>query len=134
VIYSTIAALILRSVSAELRGRIMGELRSSISVSAQGVLKPSDAELMTLEIEEQAQQLLDQIERMARLEFWWWSISPGRPPTFRIRKPSKMVIPHSPPDLSISLARRAKVRHDRRSTSTGKCQGQASMGCPPNGG
>jgi hypothetical protein len=69
VIYSTIAALILRSVSAELRGRIMGELRSSISVSAQGVLKPSDAELMTLEIEEQAQQLLDQIERMARLEF-----------------------------------------------------------------
>jgi hypothetical protein len=47
----------------------MGELRSSISVSAQGVLKPSDAELMTLEIEEQAQQLLDQIERMARLEF-----------------------------------------------------------------
>ena len=69
VIYSTIAALILLSVSAELRGRIMGELRSSISVSAQGVLKPSDAELMTLEIEEQAQQLLDQIERMARLEF-----------------------------------------------------------------
>ena len=68
-IYSTIAALILRSVSAELRGRIMGKLRSSISVSAQGVLKPSDAELMTLEIEEQAQQLLDQIERMARLEF-----------------------------------------------------------------
>lgn len=68
-IYSTIAALILRSVSAELRGRIMGELRSSISVGAQGVLKPSDAELMTLEIEEQAQQLLDQIERMARLEF-----------------------------------------------------------------
>ena len=68
-IYSTIAALILRSVSAELRGRIMGELRSSISVSAQGVLKLSDAELMTLEIEEQAQQLLDQIERMARLEF-----------------------------------------------------------------
>jgi hypothetical protein len=69
VIYSTIAALILRSVCAELRGRIMGKLRSSISVSAQGVLKPSDAELMTLEIEEQAQQLLDQIERMARLEF-----------------------------------------------------------------
>jgi hypothetical protein len=69
VIHSTIAALILRSVSAELRGRIMGELRSSISVSAQGVLKLSDAELMTLEIEEQAQQLLDQIERMARLEF-----------------------------------------------------------------
>ena len=68
-IYSTIAALILRSVSAELRGRIMGELRSSISVSAQAVLKPSDAELMTLEIEEQAQQLLDQIERIARLEF-----------------------------------------------------------------
>jgi hypothetical protein len=38
-------------------------------VTAQGVLKPSDVELITLEIEEQARQLLDQIERMARLEF-----------------------------------------------------------------
>ena len=67
VIYSTIAALILRSVNADLRDGIMRELRSSISVSTRGLIKPSDAELMTLQIEEHAQQLLDQIERMARL-------------------------------------------------------------------
>ena len=68
-IYSTIAGLILRSVDAELRDSIMRELRSSISVSTRGFMNRSDAELMTLEIEEKAQQLLDQIERMARLNF-----------------------------------------------------------------
>jgi hypothetical protein len=44
-------------------------LRKGVSASVQGVLKTFDAELMTLRAEEQAQQLLDQIESMARLEF-----------------------------------------------------------------
>jgi hypothetical protein len=69
VLYGAIAALILRATPDDLRDGIIRELRASITTSAKGFAIPSDAETFALEIEEHAQQLLDQIEGLARREF-----------------------------------------------------------------
>jgi len=69
VLYGTIAALILHATPDDLRDGIIRELRASITTSAKGFAMPSDAETFTLQIEEHAQQLLDQIEGLARRKF-----------------------------------------------------------------
>jgi hypothetical protein len=64
-IFSTVTARALRTVDESLRRRIMVELRNNISLGTSG----RDAEeTIALEMEERANQLLDQIERLANIQ------------------------------------------------------------------
>jgi hypothetical protein len=69
VLYGGVAALALRALPDDLRDRIIRELRASITASVQGYGTPSDTETFKLQLEEHAQQLLDQLEGLARREF-----------------------------------------------------------------
>jgi hypothetical protein len=68
VIFATTVGFVLRSANDDLRAQLLEELRKSISVKAESFANPAKAELMALEMEEAAAQLLDQIERFARHE------------------------------------------------------------------
>jgi hypothetical protein len=61
VMLATTVGFVLRSVGEDLRKQILAELRKSVSATG-----PS--ENVALEMEEQAAQLIDQIERLARIE------------------------------------------------------------------
>jgi hypothetical protein len=63
---ATTFGFVLRRVDATLRREILEEMRKSIVVRASGFSDPARAERMALEMDEQAAQLLDQIERLAR--------------------------------------------------------------------
>jgi hypothetical protein len=65
-LFGTIAALALRTLSDDVRDTTPRELRACITASVKGS-KPSERETLTLQVEEHAAQLLDQIERLARL-------------------------------------------------------------------
>ena len=51
-----------------LRDTILREMGASITITVKAFAMPSDAEALTLQTEEHAQQLLDQIEGFARRE------------------------------------------------------------------
>jgi hypothetical protein len=63
-----IIGLMLRAIPDDLRDGILRELRKSITARAQGCATAADAQTLQLEIEEFAQQFLDQIEGVARRE------------------------------------------------------------------
>jgi hypothetical protein len=65
-IFSTVTALVLRSVDDHLRKKIMSELRKSVSSTAFSSSNPRLAEVAALQLEEDTARLLDQIEHMAR--------------------------------------------------------------------
>jgi hypothetical protein len=65
-VYATIAAVILRNVDPGLMEHVLRELRSGIAISVQGLPAGPETQLMNLRVEEHAQNLLDQIERLAR--------------------------------------------------------------------
>jgi hypothetical protein len=67
-LFGTIAVLALRTLSDEVRDTLR-ELRACITANVKGHAKPSDAEMLTLQIEEHLAQLLDQIENLARRDF-----------------------------------------------------------------
>ncbi|MEH2482420.1 hypothetical protein V1282_005777 [Nitrobacteraceae bacterium AZCC 2146] len=64
-VYATIAAVILRNVDPGLMEHLR-ELRSGIAISVQGLPAGPETQLMNLRVEEHAQNLLDQIEHLAR--------------------------------------------------------------------
>jgi hypothetical protein len=68
VLYGAIAGLALRATSEPIRDTILRELRASVTVSVTGIAVPPINESLTLQTEEHAAQLLDQIEGFARRE------------------------------------------------------------------
>lgn len=64
--YGMITGLMLGAIPENLRDGVLRELRKSITAKAQGFDATSDAEVLRLQVEEFAQQLLDRIEGVAR--------------------------------------------------------------------
>jgi pyruvate carboxylase len=64
-----VIGLILRAIPDNLRDVALRELRKSITTRAAGRANSTDLEAFQLEIEEFAQQFLDQIECVARQKF-----------------------------------------------------------------
>jgi hypothetical protein len=64
-----VIGLILRAIPDNLRDVALRELRKSITTCAAGRANSTDLEAFQLEIEEFAQQFLDQIECVARQKF-----------------------------------------------------------------
>jgi hypothetical protein len=67
IMVATTIGFVLRSVGGDLRRQILTELRKNVRVSASSFSNPMKAEAMALEMEERVDQLLDQVEHLARV-------------------------------------------------------------------
>jgi hypothetical protein len=65
---ATTVGLTLRIVGDDLRRQLMAELRKNVRASAESFTDSERADTLALEMEERADQLLDQIERLATIE------------------------------------------------------------------
>ena len=67
IMLATAIGFVLRSVGEGLRRDLVRELRANVRVDVRGFPDPDAAELAAIEMEERFDQLLDQIEHLARI-------------------------------------------------------------------
>jgi hypothetical protein len=67
VMLATTVGFVLPSLGDDLRRQLLTELRKNVRVSASSFSNPMKAQAMALEAEERVDQLLDQIEHLARV-------------------------------------------------------------------